>query len=210
MSGLTPVQVAAAAYAGGFRGNDLIDAVKVAYSESDWAPTAHNSCCYGLWQIYLSVHPREMAGRDWKNPIDNAKAAHDIFVAAGSKWCATGVPGAESCNPWQSYGNRKYQAADSQARMAVAQLNQELAAGKSPEEILGESGSAGTPVSPIGFTSDLSSVAKLLGNLLNPNWVKRVGIGVLGIVIVLGAVYFVLPKQAGSFKVVKQIAGNVT
>jgi hypothetical protein len=204
---LSALGVAAAAYGGGFRGDDIIEAVKVAYSESDWIPTNHNSCCYGLWQIYLAVHKSEMAGLDWKNPIDNATAAHKIWTAAGSSWCNSGTPGHETCNPWQSYGNARYRSVDGKARMAATQLQQELASGKTPEQIVGAAGSGGSgiDVTPAGLGADLSSVSKLLSNLADPHWLKRVGIGILGALVVGVAVWFALPKQSGSLKAVRNV-----
>lgn len=207
MAALSPEQVAAAAYVAGFRGPDLVSAVQVAFSESSWSPTAHNSCCYGLWQINLDVHT--MSGQ-WQNPIDNAIAAKKIFDAAGNSWCNTGSPGRETCNPWQSYGNPRFNSVSSQAQMAVAQLNQDMAAGKTAEQIVGQGGTAspslpGSNVNPANFSADISGVGKILGNIMNPAWLKRVGIGALGLVIVVVAIYFALPKSSGSFKAVKKV-----
>jgi hypothetical protein len=212
MSTLTPLQVAAAAYAGGFRGVQVEQAVQVAHSESSWNTDASNSCCYGLWQINLQAHP-QYKNRNWQNPIDNAKMAHSIYSGAGG-WCTTGTPGHETCNPWQSFGNSSYQSAHGQAVIAAAQLQQELGAGKTPEEIVGATGTPGLSggglnVAP-AVSNSFSGITAFFSHLADVNFWKRIGIGVLGAALILAGAYFMMPKQSGSYKVASQIVGNIT
>lgn len=128
MGTISPAAVAAAALAGGFPTNQLVNAVAVAYAESSWNTDAANSCCYGLWQINKDAHPdlwaRFCGGDRWKVPNNNAHAAYEIWRRAGG-WCTTGrVP---NCNPWQGYGNTRYNGAKGPAMAGVQKLNSVLA-----------------------------------------------------------------------------------
>lgn len=211
MSALTPLQVAAAAYAGGFRGVQLEQAVQVAHAESSWDTTASNSCCYGLWQINLQAHP-QYKNRNWQNPIDNAKMAHSIYVGAGG-WCTTGTPGHETCNPWQSFGNRNYQSAHGEAVIAAAQLHQELGAGKTPEQIVGTAGTPGIAGGSLNaipaVNTTFSNITSAFSHLADSHFWMRIGLGVLGGLLILTGVYFMMSKQSGSYKVASQIVGNI-
>lgn len=105
MAVLTPMQVAAAGYLGGFRGNDLAVAVAVARGESSFNTKSANSCCTGLWQIHRTAHADKIKRRGGVgkllDPVVNAQLAHEIWSAAGG-WCTSGSP--PNCNPWQAYG----------------------------------------------------------------------------------------------------------
>jgi hypothetical protein len=64
-------------------------AIKIAHRESRFVPTAKNYCCYGLFQIYWTVH------RSWLDdigithdqqlydPATNARAAYALYQRAG-------------------------------------------------------------------------------------------------------------------------------
>ena len=64
-------------------------AIEIAYRESRFVPTAKNFCCYGLFQMYWTVH------RSWLNdigitndrqlydPATNARAAYELYQRAG-------------------------------------------------------------------------------------------------------------------------------
>ena len=64
-------------------------ALEVAWRESNYKPTARNSCCYGVFQVYWSVH------RSWLSdlgitsadqlydPATNARAALALYLRAG-------------------------------------------------------------------------------------------------------------------------------
>jgi len=107
MPTLTPLQVAAAAYLGGFRGQNLIEAVAVARGESSYNTELFNgSCCYGLFQVHRKFHEKKVkaAGGSWeawKNPVVNAKVAYQIYSSEGG-WCRGKNP--PNCNPYQAYG----------------------------------------------------------------------------------------------------------
>lgn len=131
MATISPVEVAAAASAGGFPDSELVRAVAVAYAESSWNTTASNPCCYGLWQINKSAHPdlwnKWGVNDGWKHPVNNAHMAYEIWRRAGGQWCAHGSP-PNGCNPWQSYGNNNYKGALGPAQTAVQQMRNVLKA----------------------------------------------------------------------------------
>lgn len=108
------MDVASAARAAGFAGEDLIIAVAVALAESGGNPQAYNSendyfdrhglsqedrqgkGSIGLWQIFSYAHP-EFAGWDLTDPAQNARAAYSIYRAAGN-----------SFSPWSTFTSDKY------------------------------------------------------------------------------------------------------
>ena len=88
--------VARAAYAAGFRGEDLVKAIAIAKGESNWDPRAQytpgdGEQSYGLWQI--NMDPKYGAGRrknwglssneDLYDPFKNAKAAFSLYQGRG-------------------------------------------------------------------------------------------------------------------------------
>lgn len=92
----------------GFSGTDLVTAVAVALAESGGNPDAYNPevaagapenmGSYGLWQIYLNVHP-EFQGLNLFDPQTNANAAYQVYRAAGN-----------SFRPWSTFNSNAYQA----------------------------------------------------------------------------------------------------
>ena len=106
---LTALQIATYAALAGFAGDDLVTAVAIALAESGGGnPRAYNPetaakggtptgmGSYGLWQIYLKVHP-EFQGIDLYDPQENASAAYHVYLAAGS-----------SFRPWSTFTNNSY------------------------------------------------------------------------------------------------------
>jgi hypothetical protein len=83
----------------GFSGPDLATAVAIALAESSGNPGKYNpetaarggtpqgQGSYGLWQIYLKMHP-EFAGANLYDPQTNANAAFSIYSRRGgfSDW----------------------------------------------------------------------------------------------------------------------------
>ena len=65
------------------------EAIRIAIRESNLIPTAHNSCCHGLFQIYFSVHRSWLGGlgittvTQLYDPLLNAKAALVLYQRAG-------------------------------------------------------------------------------------------------------------------------------
>ena len=170
MTVLTAEQVAAAAYIGGFRNSEIVEAVATAFGESSFNTKASNFCCYGLWQINKSAHQQLFASGDWTNPADNAKMAYQIYREAGGNW-----------GPWQAHGAGQYKLALPKARTALQQLTADLKSGKTPEQILGSKstdGSNDTQVSPVGITDSVKA-------LTDPhNWV-RVGLVLVGMTVLM-------------------------
>ena len=100
MPTLTPMQVAAAAYLGGFRGDGIATAVAVARGESGFATDHCNSQYCGLWQIGTQVNKSHLHG-DWKDPAVNARAAKELVDARG--WCG-GKAANGHCQNFEAYG----------------------------------------------------------------------------------------------------------
>jgi Lysozyme like domain len=105
MGNLTPAQIAQYAANAGFTGNDLLTAVDIALAESSGNPQAYNpetaagapagQGSFGLWQIFLAMHP-EFAGENLYDPQTNANAAYSIYAIAGG------------FTPWSSYTSGVY------------------------------------------------------------------------------------------------------
>lgn len=114
---LTASQIATYAANAGFTGQDLITAVAIALAESSGNPNAYNpetaantpsgQGSYGLWQIYLNMHP-EFAGQNLYDPQTNANAAFQVYTEAGGTF-----------TPWSTYSGGAYLAQLDAAQGAV-------------------------------------------------------------------------------------------
>jgi Lysozyme like domain len=103
---MTPVAIQGYAEAAGFFGSDLTVAVAIALAESSGNPAAYNpetaantpagQGSYGLWQIYLKVHP-EFYGVNLYDPATNAAAAYHVYSQAGG------------FSPWSTFTSGAYQ-----------------------------------------------------------------------------------------------------
>jgi hypothetical protein len=99
-------QLIALAAGAGFVGDDLTTAVSIALAESGGDPNAYNPeraantpqgyGSFGLWQIYLKMHP-EYKGQNLFDPQLNASAAFAVYSSAGN-----------SFRPWSTFGNGAY------------------------------------------------------------------------------------------------------
>lgn len=104
---LTIAELLALAAGAGFSGNDLAVAVAIALVESGGNPAAYNpepgakggtpagQGSYGLWQIYLKVHP-EFSTQQLLDPAGNAAAAYQVYVQSGfsfRQWTGSFVNG---------------------------------------------------------------------------------------------------------------------
>lgn len=207
---LSALQVAAAAYAGGFRGaNDLTNAVAVAYGESSWNPDAKNPCCHGLWQINTSAHPG--MSKNVYDPIQNAKYAYQIFRAAGG-WCTSGKP-PNGCNPWQAYGNSNYQSKKTESAKAVADLIGRIAisgpgvvnsiVGNSLNEQI-NSGASKAVKTALGPAEAMISAFNRMGSwITNPDNLMRI------FKVVIGGVVIIVGGSALMDKQIVNVAGGV-
>jgi Lysozyme like domain len=107
MPNLSPAQIMDYASAAGFSGADLATAVAIALAESGGNPNAYNpetaarapagKGSYGLWQIYLNLHP-EFTGANLYDPQTNALAAYAVYAVA------------RGFSPWTTYTSGKYRA----------------------------------------------------------------------------------------------------
>ena len=97
---------AAKAAAQYFPADQVAMATAVAGAESTWNPTAVNKAArgnYGLWQIN-SVHDRLLDAKTWRDPVDNAWMAYQVWDAAdGNKGNGRG-----SWKPWSVYNSGSY------------------------------------------------------------------------------------------------------
>lgn len=163
MTQLTGPQVAAAAYLGGFRGNDIVTAVAVAYGESTWNTTDANDCCTGLWQIHRTAHADIIKGQDLNDPIVNAKLAHQIWKG---DWCGGRAPNGH-CNKWEAYkldnAGKTWSQKMNEAAKAYAEFNQEVRTGRTPEQILGASKTIGPQDAVPGLGGVLDTAGAIAG-----------------------------------------------
>lgn len=103
----------------GFTGPDLATAAAIAMAESSGnsdnynpetqarggTPTGQGS--YGLWQIYLKMHP-QFDPNQLYDPQYNANAAYSIYAQAGG------------FSPWTTYGGQQYQTYLAEAQALVS------------------------------------------------------------------------------------------
>jgi hypothetical protein len=109
---LSDEKIAAAAYAAGFRNEDLDIAIAIALAESGGDPRAHNTKppdnSYGLWQINMIGSLGPARRRDYGissndelfDPYANARAA---FQVSGGNW------GKRDWTPWSVYKSGAYE-----------------------------------------------------------------------------------------------------
>jgi len=63
-------------------------ALKIAHRESRYVPTAHTWCCYGVFQLYLTMHRELFNGMgiytkwDLYDPLTNVNAAYALCLEA--------------------------------------------------------------------------------------------------------------------------------
>src|SRR5208282_1510952 len=99
---------------------------------------------YGLWQIYLKMHP-EFAGVNLADPQTNANAAYSIYAIAGG------------FTPWSTYTSGQYGMYESPAvQAAVAAIS-----GPAPMQIapLTLDASTGQPIAPEDVASMVAATA---------------------------------------------------
>lgn len=109
---LSYLQVAKAAYAAGFRGEDLVIAGAVATAESGRVPRSTNQNTngtrdLGLFQIN-TIHTAILASGDPMDAADNARMAFQVFTDAGSRW-----------GPWVTFWSGSYRQFLDASRAAV-------------------------------------------------------------------------------------------
>lgn len=178
---LNGVQVAAAAYIGGFTGDNIVQAVQLAYALSEWDPAKSGNDHYGLWQIKKSAHPNLFTQYQWNNPADNARMANVLFQSAGGLLHPEG-----SWSAWSgAYDQAKYNAAKPGAQRDYDELKKELKARKSPESILGASRTDGSKSAEGGVGAQVvNAVTNPLSPLFQANLWMRVGQVALGLILI--------------------------
>lgn len=94
-------QLVALAQQAGFPADQAGTAAAVALAESSGNAGATNrnsnrSTDFGLWQIN-SVHRGLLAGKDWADPLVNARMAYQVWADAGRRW-----------TPWTTFKSGAY------------------------------------------------------------------------------------------------------
>jgi Lysozyme like domain len=179
MAVLTPRQVAASAYAGGFRGSELAPAVAIALAESSGDPhaTNHNSngsTDYGLWQIN-SIHSQILASGRWDDPASNGKMAFKVYSDAGKKF-----------TPWVTYNTGAYRMHLARAVLATKNLG-----GISPPPADPNAPGLGKMNLP-----DISGITNFVEFAFNPsNW-RRVGIFLGGLILMFLGLHGIVKDTA--------------
>lgn len=214
---LTPVQLAAAAYIGGFGGGDVVRAVQLAYAVSGGNPTAAANDHYGLWQIKKSAHPNLFTGHKWDNPGDNARMANVLWQSRASLL----HPGGQfSTADWPAYGGEAYNRAALQATQGWNELQKAIRSGKSAESVLGTSRTDGSKTPEGGAAPGVAKAAGdlakgvditgFLSALTSPNTWLRVGEAVLGLALVLVGVAKLLGPSVMNVVPAGRIAKAIT
>lgn len=191
MAKLSAVQVAAAAQLGGFPAQAIPTAVAVAYGESNFNTTSSNACCTGLWQVHRTAHADKIAKAGGlsklTDPVVNASIARQIWAG---DWCGSRAPNGH-CAKYEAYGLNNAGKTWAQKLQLGAQAYQQLQAetskGKTPQQILGTTGS---------FADGLG----LTGGL--PGQVAGAAGGVGGVVDAAGAI-------AGTGRAVVDVANRI-
>lgn len=102
MPNLTQDSLSQLALQAGFQGSDINTAAAIAKAESGGDPSVVGDLnltpggSVGLWQINLAAHPQYTAAQ-LKDPLANARAAYDIYKAAGYSFA-----------PWTTYRTGAY------------------------------------------------------------------------------------------------------
>lgn len=163
MPRLTDQQIGNAAYAGGWRGNDIAIAVAVALAESGGnseavsPPNRNGSTDYGLWQVN-SVHGYPVA--QLLEVVGNARAAHEVFGRQG--WTA-----------WSVYKSGKYLVFLPRGK-AVAPTSSDTGSG------------TGVIITDYGPLQPIVNLAKFLSD---PSTYRRLGMLLLGGALLIFALF---------------------
>lgn len=204
---LTPVQIAAAAYIGGFNGDDVAAATQLALTVSGGNPGKTVNDHYGLWQIKKAAHPDLFKKYVWNNPADNARMANVLWQKRATLLHSSGQ---WSKKDWPVLGTPSHVMNKLVADTAWKDLKQQMEKGASPEKILGASRTDGskTPEGGIGGTVTNTVVANvppwdsLLKTVYNMGIQGSVLLGA-AILVVLGVVILLRKPLEKAAKVVK-------
>lgn len=195
MAALTDDQIATFAKSGGFTGDDIGIAVRIAKAESGGNPKAHNSKppddSYGLWQInmYGKLGPARRKQYNLSNneqlydPTTNARVAYGIYKASG--WTA-----------WTTYTSGAYTkvAVDTIADAALKGFQESIKPNDPLTEALSKLANMKNSVDDFGKTF-LKAVESFSGLLL--------GIALL----IVGIVILLRRQIGGAAGAVKKIPG---
>jgi hypothetical protein len=123
--------------------------------------------------------------------------AEKLDIGAGGAGCG-GLP--RSLDLW-------YETANAIGFTGLGVCQFELVDASTPTGPGGSSGAGATPAASIGDT--FSNITSAFSHLIDPNWWKRVGLGVLGLAVLLIGFYFAMPKNATGLGVAKQLTENI-
>lgn len=172
LGSLSPAQIQQLAANAGFSGDDLATAVAIALAESGGNPSDYNpesaaaggtpqgQGSYGLWQIYLKMHP-EFAGQNLFDPQTNANAAFSVYSRRGG------------FSDWTTYNTGAYQGFLSQVQPPLT-----------------IDASTGLPIEDLTPTPDLTAASLFAPSSQPPSTGTLLGIAgaAVGIYLVLDAI----------------------
>ncbi len=141
----------------GFRGQDLITALAVAFGESDWNPRAFNrnrngSVDRGLWQIN-SIH----GALSTFDPLGNARAAWQLSEH-GRNWV-----------PWVAYNNGRYRQFLDEATTAALGPHGRVPPLEAAEDAITDMAAINAAIARFNATLELAGAFRPSGNRLNAN-----------------------------------------
>lgn len=180
MASLSRAQIAAYARAAGFPEDQIATAVAVAMAESSGNPSARNaSSATGLFQILIKAHPDLAAKYDLTDPGQNAKAAYDVWKAAGGKW-----------SPWSTYNSGSYRRYYSTDGLDSGTTEQPV-----PRDTTNTVANAFTD--PFTTAAANNTLAAQLGFIGTQAFWQRFGIGALGVGLVILGIVVVFRRPIG-------------
>lgn len=166
MTTLSDAQIAQHAINAGFPSSEIPRAVAVALAESGGVVEVvhrnpNGSIDTGVWQIN-SIHG--ISSLSLQDPNTNAKAAHDIWAAAGNSW-----------TPWTTYTSGAY----------LIYMGRGSAAAAHPD---GSASASPLPLSDPNTSQGVSNTQAALDKITFGGFWLRVGAGILGTVLFVMAI----------------------
>lgn len=197
--------IAAFAFVGGFKADEVTTATAIALAESGGDTAAKNaSGAVGLWQILPSANAdiikKESKVGGPTNPIANARMAHDVYARQG--WSA-----------WAAYTSGAYRKFMPQAKTAevAAQKNPIMIAEGNPDlwKVTGQTDKVSQVPNVPGVpdvTSVLGNVSSALSTLTSSATWLRIGAVIGAVLLVLVGVVFMVESNKSAQSATKLAA----
>lgn len=180
MATISDAQIAAAARGAGISGNNVAIAVAIALAESGGNPRAHNKTppdnSYGLWQINMLGN----LGPARRKQFGLTSNEQLFDPATNAKAMAAISNGGKNWRPWTTYTRGTY--------LRFMQRGNAVS-----------SGTSDTPVqsTPVGVASNVSDFA---GYLSDPAVWRKVGLYLLGFILIILGIVLIVGLKANSLK----------